>query len=97
MKLSLVTPTEGYIVVQLQKELEELKTKTGILLTTKQNQDNNMLVYGEVMKSASPAYQVGSSIIFHVVELEAGFEDVEANKEYYFIHERNVIGLYGQT
>lgn len=97
MKISLANPIEGYLIIRLQSELEEQKSKSGLILSTKNSQEDNMLVYGEVVKAhGTSQFKPQDNVIFHVVELEAGFKDQEEQKDFYFIHERNIIGLYGK-
>jgi len=79
---------DGLLIVE--KSAEERKTKAGIVL--EENTDD-MLVHGTVLKSTSEKFAEGDDVVFHILDSET-FRDEE--KVFYFVSENKIKGTYGE-
>lgn len=86
MDINHVRPLKGFLVT---KETEDtIQTKSGLL--TQENTDD-FLVHGEVVKSDNDSYPVGSQVIYHILDTES-FRD--GTDVYSLLSEDKVKGLY---
>lgn len=86
MNIKGVKPLNGFVITQETEDT--IKTKSGIL--TQENTDD-FLVHGLVVKSASKKYPEGTNIIYHILDTESFRDGIEA---YSLLHEDKVKGIY---
>lgn len=90
MKVNLMTPKEGYVIVKSQAHTS--KTESGF--ATVEN-DDDFISYGEVVKG--PKSLVGKQVIYHELDAQTFFavDEVSTPESFAFVKETTILGFYG--
>jgi co-chaperonin GroES (HSP10) len=94
MRISLINPKQGYIVVK-RVPVEE-RTESGLVLT---ENDDDFVCYGLVVRAPEgSAWKEGVQVMFHILDGQSfkALDSADSTQNYVILKEDSVLGTYAR-